>query len=133
MTKKQYQGSCLCGLVKFSTDKLNRDDMWFCHCSQCRKNYGMYGAFVGVPRNELEISGSENIRWYASSQNFRRGFCKKCGSGIIWENPKWETTYLLTGLFEKLNQKKGVHIFTKDKGDYYNICDTLPQFKSVPK
>jgi len=133
MVKNTYEGSCLCGSIQFSTDKLNRDDVWFCHCSQCRKSYGMYGAFIGVPRKELKISGSENIRWYKSSQKFRRGFCKKCGSGIIWENPKWETTYLLAGLFEKLNRKKGIHIFTKDKGGYYNICDTLPQFKSVPK
>lgn len=93
----------------------------------------MYGAFVGVPKSALKISGEKNIQWYKSSSKFRRGFCKKCGSGIFWENSKWESTYLLTGLFEGLNRKKGIHIFTKDKGGYYNICDTLPQFKTIPE
>jgi len=106
MTKKQYHGSCLCEAVQFLVSKLNLDDLWFCHCSQCRKNYGMYGAFIGVLRKELKISGAENIQWYESSQNFRRGFCQKCGSGIFWENQEWKTTYLLLGLFEKKTERK---------------------------
>ena len=52
---KTQRGSCLCGAVKFSFEGV-LDDAYFCHCIQCRKNYGMHGAFVGVARDKLTVS-----------------------------------------------------------------------------
>ena len=133
MKKKIYKGSCLCGSVKLTIKNLLDEGVCFCHCSQCRKNYGLYGAFVGAPKEFFSITGDKNIRWYKSSEKVRRGFCKKCGSPLIWEHKGSKNIYTLAGLIDGLRTRKGFHIFAKDKGGYYQLHDKLPKFKHVPK
>ena len=133
MKTKTYKGSCLCGSVKFTITNLLNEGVCFCHCSQCRKNYGLYGAFVGAPKESLTITGDKNIRWYKSSEKVRRGFCKKCGSALLWKYKESKNIYILAGLIDDLRTRKGFHIFVKDKGDYYQLHDKLPKFKNVPK
>ncbi|MEN9558741.1 MAG: hypothetical protein RL141_1110 [Candidatus Parcubacteria bacterium] len=130
--KDRHSGSCLCGAVVFSfTGKL--DDVWFCHCTQCRKNYGMYGAFVGVPRKSFKINKAK-VTSYRSSADTKRTFCYKCGSPITWDRKGHEGIYVLVGLIEgKVKVMSAKHIFTKDKGAYYEICDQWPKYKTVPK
>src|SRR4051794_30746266 len=77
-------GSCLCGAVALEVaGPLPDPDA--CHCSQCRRQSGHYWASTDVPRDALTISGSENIRWYRSSERVRRGFCAICGSILFWD------------------------------------------------
>ncbi|WP_234889823.1 GFA family protein [Agrobacterium vitis] len=45
-----------------------------CHCSKCRKHSGHYFASTDVPKDKIEIGGSETISWYQSSETIRRGF-----------------------------------------------------------
>ena len=129
----KHSGSCLCGAVKyFFTGSL--DDVWFCHCSQCRKNYGMYGAFVGVPRESFSINKTKKSRSYKSSANTTRTFCGVCGSPITWDRKGYSRIYVLAGVLDgKAKITDGKHIFTKDKGGYYKICDSFPQYKTTPK
>lgn len=131
--QKTHHGSCNCGAIKFSfTGSL--DDVWFCHCSQCRKNYGMYGAFVGAMRGAFKMNKTERLKSYRSSAKVTRTFCGSCGSPITWDHDGYERVYVLLGLLdEKAKIKSARHIFTKDKGAYYDICDKWPQFKKVPK
>lgn len=130
---KKHSGSCLCGSVKFSFEG-PLDDIWFCHCSQCRKNYGMYGAFVGVLHDSLKINKSKYLNSYRASKDVKRTFCSKCGSPILWDKKGLKYVYILLGLLdEKVNIKKANHIHTKNKGGYYKICDKWPQYKTVPK
>ena len=132
-TVKTHRGSCGCGAIKFSfTGSL--DDVWFCHCSQCRKNYGMYGAFVGALRDSFKINRTKKLLSYKSSSNTTRTFCGNCGASITWDRKGYARVYVLLGLLdEKARIKSAQHIFTKDKGAYYDICDHWPQFKTAPK
>lgn len=59
MKKKTYKGSCLCGSIKLTVTNPLDEGVCFCHCSQCRKNYGLYGAFVGAPKESLTITGDK--------------------------------------------------------------------------
>lgn len=127
-----HHGSCLCGSVRF-TLKGKLDGVWFCHCSQCRKNYGLYGAFVGVPRNQFALKNPRMITWYQSFPRVRRGFCKKCGSPIMWDHKK-TGIYVCPGLIQgKLRMRGGKHIFLQDRGYYYRIGDALPGYKTNPE
>jgi len=130
---KSYSGSCLCGSVRFSfVGKL--DDIWFCHCEACRKNYGMYGAFAGIKRGELKLEHKLPLGKTKAKGGADRYFCSGCGSPILWDRPKMPRTYVLLGLIEgAATIVKAQHIFTKEKGAYYQICDKWPQFLSVPK
>lgn len=130
---KTHRGSCNCRAIKFSfTGPL--DDVLFCHCTRCRKNYGMYGAFVGAMRDVFKINKTKHLKSYRSSANVTRTFCGLCGSPITWGRDGSDRVYVLLGLLdEKARIKSARHIFTKDKGAYYEICDKWPQSKKVPK
>jgi hypothetical protein len=122
MRAKKYTGSCLCGATRYSfVGKL--DDLCFCHCSQCRKNYGLYGAFVGVTRSKFKMRKRENLQSFKSSKSTTRTFCCVCGSGIAWDRKGYERIYVLAGTLDgTIRIKGGKHIFTEDRGRYYKAC-----------
>ena len=66
MQSKKHLGSCLCGATRYSFVG-DLDDGYFCHCSQCRKNYGLYGALVGVVRSTFVMTKSAKLRSFKSS------------------------------------------------------------------
>lgn len=123
MRAKRYSGSCLCGATRFSfIGKL--DDLYFCHCSQCRKNYGLYGAFAGVMRGALVMDKTDTLRSYKSSKNTARSFCGACGSPIAWDRTDHERIYVLMGALDGDIRAAGAkHIYVEDKGGYYTICE----------
>ena len=122
-----HTGSCLCGAVSFeTTGPLKAPDA--CHCSQCRKQSGHYWASTDVPRSTTTISGEDKVTWFRSSDKVRRGFCSTCGSVLFWEPIGQDRIAIAMGAFDKpTGTRLEMHIFTTDKGDYYDIADGLPQ------
>jgi len=120
---KRHTGSCLCGATRFSFAG-ELDDLYFCHCSQCRKNYGLYGAFAGVIRGALVMDKADMLQSYRSSKNTTRTFCGVCGSPIAWDRTDHERIYVLMGALDGNVQATGAkHIHVKDKDGYYTICE----------
>lgn len=62
----EHTGACLCGAVRFKTHGALREVV-ACHCSQCRKQTGLYYAATDVPRGNIIIEGEEAITWYRAS------------------------------------------------------------------
>ena len=125
---KDNTGSCNCGAVSFRTQGELREVV-ACHCSQCRKQTGLYYAATNVLDSKLELEGAENITWYRSSPQARRGFCKTCGSALFWKMDSLDYTSIMAGAFNSpTGLAFGVHIFCADKADFYEINDDLPQF-----
>ncbi|RVK40625.1 GFA family protein [Sinorhizobium meliloti] len=122
------EGGCLCGAVRFKTRGKLRE-LIFCHCSQCRKQTGLYYAATNVLDREMEVEGVENVTWYRSSNEARRGFCRYCGSALFWKADGLDYTSILAGTFDgSVALEPGYHIFCADKGHYYDISDDLPGF-----
>lgn len=121
------KGSCLCGAVRFEvTGELPAPDA--CHCSICRRQSGHYWASTDVPRARVTIAGEENLTWFASSERVRRGFCRTCGAVLFFDPPARDWIAIAMGAFESpTGTRLAKHIFTADKGDYYDIADGLPQ------
>lgn len=121
------KGACLCGAVSFEVEgDLAPPDA--CHCTQCRKQSGHYWASTNVPRAALTVRGAENVTWFQSSAKVRRGFCSSCGSVLFWDPPHKDWTSIAMGAFDApTGTHLEMHIFTADKGDYYEIADGLPQ------
>lgn len=89
---------------------------------------GHYWASIEVPKESVTITGTEQLRWYRSSEKVRRGFCGTCGSTLFFEAIYQDWTAISYGAFDESTQTKlNMHIFTDDKGDYYQIADGLPQ------
>lgn len=122
-----HKGSCLCGAVTIVVEgDLPRPDA--CHCSQCRKQTGHYWASTDVSESTLTVDGEEHVRWYQSSEKVRRGFCDTCGSTLFWDANTVDKIAIAMGLFDGATDTRlSGHIFTGDKGDYYEIADGLPQ------
>jgi len=105
----EHSGACLCGGVSFKTHGKLREVV-ACHCSQCRKQTGLYYAATNVAIGDLVI--------------------ETCGSALFWAADGAEEISIMAGLF---NQPTGFeiayHIYCADKGDYYEITDGLPQYR----
>lgn len=127
MQATEHKGSCLCGAVKLVVEgDLPGPDA--CHCAQCRKQTGHYLASTDVPESKLTVHGEEHVRWYQSSEKVRRGFCGTCGSTLFWDASTLDNIAIAMGLFDGATDTNlSGHIFTADKGDYYEIADGLPQ------
>ena len=119
-------GQCLCGKISLSISRLNRGVV-YCHCSQCRKQSGHYYAAADVQDEHLQVDGEEHLKWYAASTDARRGFCGECGSVLFWKMKGSPRTSVLAGCLDSTSSLTAVaHIYTADKGSYYEITDGLP-------
>lgn len=126
-------GSCLCGAVRFRTRGALRGVV-YCHCTQCRKQSGHFVAATNAKDADIAIEGEQAIKWYQASYAAKRGFCATCGSLLFWKHNDLDSISIMAGSFDRPSGlgDEG-HIFVGDKGDYYEICDGLPQFqKSTP-
>lgn len=125
-----HKGSCLCGSITIEIEG-ELSPVEACHCTQCRKWCGHFGAFADVPLTQLNIHGEDHLKWFQSSEKARRGFCGECGTSLFFDpmdKVKHHWIGILMGLFDTpTNTKMEKHIFTAEKGDYYEITDGLPQ------
>lgn len=121
-------GSCLCGKVTLDIQKLERQVV-ACHCTQCRKQTGHFVAATRVDNTQLHIKGAEHLTWFKASADAERGFCKHCGSILLWRKTGSARTSIMAGC---LDGNTGLtidrHIYVHNKGDYYEIDPQTPQF-----
>ncbi|MGR3662798.1 MAG: GFA family protein [Paracoccaceae bacterium] len=74
-------GQCMCGAVKFSLRDV-QTDIGGCHCKMCQRWAGSALLAITVPDETIEISGTEHIATFQSSDWAERAWCSKCGSGL---------------------------------------------------
>jgi hypothetical protein len=99
-----------------------------CHCTMCRRTSGHFAAFTATLPENLVLIESKGLRWYRSSASARRGFCKKCGSNLLWELASGGRVSIAAGTLDLPTGLETVfHVFVEDAGDYYTISDDLPQ------
>ena len=125
------KGTCLCCAVSFEVAGKLAHPPDACHCSQCRKQSGHFFASANVPREALTIHGADSLTWFRSSEQVRRGFCSVCGCSLFWDPLKEDFIAIAMGAFDgPTGTRLANHIFVRDKGDYYDISDGLPQSSS---
>jgi hypothetical protein len=120
-------GHCLCGGVKYEVFGPLRE-ITYCHCEMCRRSTGHYFASTACEKADMRFVSADSLKWYESSEFARRGFCGQCGSQLFWEMKCASYIAILAGSLDKPTGLRGnQHIYTASKGDYYEICDGLPQ------
>ena len=124
MSVNEVTGSCLCHAVSFRVTGPLRPVI-ACHCQQCRKTSGHHVAATSAARDAVEIVGE--VRWYASSDQARRGFCPECGSNLFWDGSGTNLSIFAGTLDAPTGLAIKGHIYCADKGDYYEITDGEPQ------
>lgn len=118
---------CNCGAVQVSVAaEMTKPNA--CHCTLCRRQSGHYWASAEFPRDQVTITGNENITWYQASDRVRRGFCSTCGCNMFFDALYQDWIAISMGAFDAPTQTKlALHIYTDNKGDYYDIKDGVPQ------
>lgn len=126
------QGHCLCGQVAFTiTGPLRPATL--CHCGQCRRQAGHAWVATELADTALTFNTSETLSWYRASSIARRGFCQACGSFLFWKHDQEDTISVSAGaLTPPTGLSLGEHIFTADKGDYYDINAIVPIRADMP-
>ena len=115
-------GSCLCGAVAFEIGA-HENNVTACHCSQCRKMTGNYWASFHVADKDLNFIRTDGLKWFASSDFAKRGFCQECGSTLFWKtNDSTEISVCPGSIDGKSGLTLQDHIFVADAGDYYEIA-----------
>jgi hypothetical protein len=125
--KTEHSGRCQCGAVTYRV-RGNMRDVIVCHCGQCQRNHGHAPGYSAARKSELTVEGEDDLAWYRSSEEARRGFCRKCGSSLFWASEERDTVSITAGsLNPPTGLKTVLHIMTADKRDYYDIADGVPQ------
>jgi hypothetical protein len=119
-------GGCLCGACCYETDA-EPINVRACHCRACQKaTGGPFYARVLVPKADVTISGP--VRWFASSQDVRRGFCPQCGATMFSERLSIGAIGLTMGtLDEPARFQPAEHIWVSAKQPWIFLQDGLPQ------
>ena len=124
---REHTGGCLCGTVRYVVRGPLRDVV-NCHCGQCRRTHGHFGAYTWTERQNLTMLTDLGLKWYQSSPWARRGFCSECGSSLFWEridDPENGLAIAAGTLDLPTGLRTVRHIFVADAGDYYTIPDGL--------
>jgi hypothetical protein len=127
------KGSCMCAGVQFEYTG-TPFSFSLCHCQMCQKfSGGAFGAFVGLKKNDFKYSkGEELVTEFKSSDWASRTFCSKCGSSLMYLYHEMTDSYFVSAgsLDDDPEIRPDKHIFVKDKCQWFNIIDDIPQIES---
>ena len=82
-------GGCQCGAIRYSfAGELM--DPHVCHCRMCQKAAGNYFMPLGgVLYENFKVTRGE-VAWFHSSDPIRRGFCRDCGTPLLFDPVPWK-------------------------------------------
>lgn len=84
MSIKPITGGCQCGAVRYRVEGA-LTNAHICHCRMCQKASGNYFMPLAKALNGSFAVTRGEIAWFHSSDPVRRGFCRDCGTPLIFE------------------------------------------------
>ena len=126
------KGACNCGAVAFEIDA-DPIDIYFCHCSICRRATGANGiAVVVVDNNAFRWTrGEEQIAtWKKPDADWQCWFCRTCGSPLPGINDD-KRMFVPAGLISEGGESLSVvhHIWVDSKATWDEIGDAGKQHR----
>lgn len=111
-------GRCLCGAVTFTVSSPD-GGADICDCNMCQRwSAGPFMSLEGA--RDLVFAGEDNLQFYGSSDWAERGFCKTCGSNLLYRLKDRSAFGVSAGA---LDDKSKLHltreIFTDEKPAFY--------------
>lgn len=99
----QASGGCQCGAVRYHVTAV-RDSSHICHCRMCQKAAGnFFIALIGVPRDAITWTRGAPAT-FNSSDKAARGFCRDCGTPLLYDYADSGHINLTTGSFDDPSQ-----------------------------
>ncbi len=129
MSDEVHDGGCQCGAVRYRVKGPLRGVI-NCHCTMCQRLHGSAGAHSKAKKASISILEDRGLKWYATSERARRGFCGECSSTLFWEPVGQDATGIVAGTLDQPTGLKTIgHIFVGEKPDFYELTDDVPQFE----
>jgi hypothetical protein len=130
---RRTTGRCLCGAVAYAVDGPLRA-VNACHCDECRRVTGSLWHATAAWRDDLTVEDPDaRLTWYQSSERARRGFCAACGASLFLDYDGRPYMAITAGTLDKpTGLRLARHIFTDERGDYYDLPDDAPHFPGGP-
>ena len=92
-------GGCQCGAIRFACDA-PPENVHVCHCRMCQKAVGgPFAVICPTLKSRFRVTRGE-IAWFQSSDLARRGFCRACGTPMIFDYPDFPDIGVLVGCFD---------------------------------
>jgi hypothetical protein len=94
------EGSCRCGVVRFTVESHAPQPYMLCYCSICRKTAGGGGYAINLSAvaDTLKVEGREAIGVYRAeldrdghceTSTGERNFCTRCATALWLWDPEW--------------------------------------------
>ncbi|MGE5523755.1 MAG: GFA family protein [Rhodospirillaceae bacterium] len=136
MDEQKYDGSCLCGTVRFEF-RGPLSAFRYCHCGRCRKASGSaHAANIIVPAEQFQWrAGEESVKRYdlPQAERFSVWFCGKCGSRVP-HRIRTRGDYLVPAgvVDDALLERPDTNIFWASHADWYVQPEELPKHAQYP-
>lgn len=123
-------GGCLCGAVRFT---LRLPTRWIahCHCTLCQRAHGAaFVTWVSIDAGHFALEVQEDaLAWYTSSPQAERGFCRLCGSSLLFRSARWpgEVHVTRANIEGPLDRQPQMHGFYDTHVDWFAVNDDLPK------
>jgi hypothetical protein len=78
-------GGCQCGAVRYRVEGA-LTNAHICHCRMCQKAAGNFFMPLANAQNDQFVVTRGEISWFDSSDRVRRGFCRDCGTPLIYKS-----------------------------------------------
>lgn len=117
-------GRCLCGGVAFELEPPLRDVL-VCHCSVCRRQGTLAGAYTSVTADRLRLTADSTLSWYRDVNDRERGFCSRCGSTLFWRSSPAAVS-VSAGALDGDDLVVGGHIFVESAAAWESVPRDAP-------
>ena len=126
MSAPAITGGCQCGAVRYRIAGV-LEDLHICHCRMCQKAAGNF--FMPLGRAALAdfVLTRGALAWFDSSDLVQRGFCRNCGTPLIYRNKTADTISVTLGSLDDVGAAKPAHqCAPQAKLAWFGELDGLP-------
>lgn len=92
----QSTGGCQCGAVRYRIDQA-LENAHICHCRMCQKASGNYFMPLARAAKATFTVTRGEVGWFQSSDIVRRGFCRDCGTPMLFDVVERDTINVVLG------------------------------------
>lgn len=132
----EYQGSCLCGAVKFKVVG-DFENFYLCHCKYCRKDTGSAHAsnLFSTEMQLIWLKGESYVkRFQLDKTEHVKSFCSNCGSAL--PNLQMDGSLVVVpagSLDSKITIKPDGHIFISNRANWDESLEEIQKFERFPQ
>lgn len=123
----EFTGGCQCGAVRFRAS-MRPIDVSYCHCRMCQRAVGnLFATLAMVRKDRLEWTEGEPAI-FASSSAAERGFCRACGTPLLFRYKASPYVELTVGSFDHPEALEPEHHYgIESHVPWHVIGDALPR------